>query len=120
MIARPDPVLLLIALSCLQAGCGEFAGPTSHDILTRPLGTSGPFKRGTPKEAVLEAWGQPDRVIQQGVDELGSVREEWVYTGRMPNIPIDYEYVSRTQRLFFEGNSLVRWKSEQPAADRSS
>jgi len=111
-------LVLAVLLSFLCSGCGEFAAPTSHEILTRPLGTGGPFKRGTPKEAVLEAWGEPDQVIQQGTDELGNAREEWVYTGRMPNIPIDYEYVSRTQHLFFEGNSLVRWESEQPASSR--
>ena len=69
---------------------------------------------GTHKAEVLEAWGRPDYVVAKGADELGSPREEWIYHGRVPGLPVDYEYVSRTKHLFFEGDSLVRCGTDDP------
>ena len=98
----------------LAAGCSEIKGPSPKEALSRPLGTGAPFPRGTPKAKVLADWGTPDDVIVLGVDELGTVREEWIYHGRIQNLPIDYEYVSRTKHLFFEGEALVNWKTDEP------
>lgn len=97
-----------------MSGCSEFQAPTAKEVLTHPLGTGAPFVRGTTKAEVLDDWGPPDHVIPQGVDELGNVREEWIYHGRVQALPIDYEYVSRTKRLFFEGENLVNWKTDEP------
>ncbi len=108
-------VVLPIALSL--AGCSEIQAPTAKEAITHPFGTQAPFLRGTPKDEVRAAWGDPDHVIPQGVDELGNTREEWIYTARLPGIPIDYRYVSRTKRLFFEGENLVRWDTEGSPAN---
>ena len=97
-------------------GCSEIQAPTPYEAATHPFGTGGPFTRGATKAEVLEAWGKPDHVISRGVDELGNVREEWIYTGRLQSLPIDYEYVSRTKHLFFEGENLARWTSERRTA----
>ena len=98
------------------AGCSDFRAPTTAgEVITHPLGTQAPFQRGSSKSEVLAAWGNPDQVVPQGVDELGNRREEWVYRGRLPAVPIDYEYVSRTKHLFFEGDNLIRWTSEDPS-----
>lgn len=100
------------------AGCSDLHGPQSaKDALTHPLGgTGGPFARGTPKAKILASWGPPDHVVRHGADELGTPREEWIYHGRVQALPIDYEYVSRTKRLFFEGEHLVRWSTDEPAS----
>lgn len=97
----------------LMAGCSDMQAPTVKEALQQPFGTGGPFNRGTTKNEVLEAWGKPDHTIPMGVDELGNPKEEWIYRGRLPNLPIDYEYVSRTKHLFFEGDNLVRWTTEE-------
>ena len=99
---------VFIAVVFLLAGCSDMHTPTVRQAMTHPLGTGAPFTLGTSKAKVLEAWGKPDYVVALGTDELGNAREEWIYHGRVQNLPIDYEYVSRTKHLFFEGENLVR------------
>lgn len=106
-------LLVAIGLSLSLSGCSEIQTPSVSHAMTHPFGTQAPFERGTSKEEVLEDWGKPDEVIPKGVDELGNTKEEWVYTGRLPGLPIDHEYLSKTKRLFFEGNNLVRWQTEE-------
>lgn len=107
-----------ISFASWVTGCSEIEIPTAQEALTHPLGTGAPFTRGTSQEKILEDWGPPDHVIPHGVDELGNHREEWIYKGRIPSLPIDYEYVSRTKHLFFEGKNLVRWQTD--AAESAS
>ncbi len=107
-------IVVGVILLPLLGGCSDFVAPTAEEAISQPFGTGGPFDRGTTKAEILEAWGKPDHVIQLGADELGNTREEWIYHGRLPNVPIDYEYVSRTKHLYFDGQNLVRWKTEQP------
>lgn len=106
-------LLVFWILAILMTGCSQIETPTVEEALTHPLGTGAPFTRGTSKEEVLEDWGPPDHIVPHGVDELGNNREEWIYKGRIPSLPIDYEYVSRTKHLFFEGRNLVRWKTQE-------
>ncbi len=109
---------LLPSVFCLLSfsGCSEIKTPTASEAVTHPFGTAAPFPRGTLKAKVLQDWGNPDVVIPHGADELGNIREEWIYHGRMQSLPIDYEYVSRTKHLFFEGNNLTRWSTEEPSS----
>lgn len=69
---------------------------------------------GTTKAQVREEWGEPAGIVALGVDELGSIREEWIYHGWLPGLPFDHEYIARTKHLYFEGGNLVRWKEEAP------
>ena len=105
--------LLLIALPLVFSGCSDIETPTAKEALTHPLGTQPPFQRGTSKKEVLAYWGEPDQVVVHGVDELGLPKEEWIYTARLPGVPIDVRYVSKTKHLFFEGENLVRWETEE-------
>ena len=109
---RNEIWLFLLLLIVLFSGCADFQAPTAKEALSQPFGTGGPFTRGSTKAQILEAWGPPHQVIPRGVDELGTAREEWIYKGAIPALPIDYEYVSRTKHLFFEGNTLVNWNTE--------
>ena len=110
---RNSGALNLILAAFLCAGCSDLHTPTTHEALTHPFGTAAPFARGTSKAKVLAEWGNPDHIVPLGTDELGNVREEWIYKGRIPSLPIDYEYVSRTKHLFFEGQNLIRWTTEE-------
>ena len=108
--------LMIAMVFFFPAGCSEIKTPTAGEVVTHPFGTATPFPRGTPRAEVLEAWGKPDIVIPHGTDELGNAREEWIYRGRIQSLPIDYEYVSRTKHLFFDGNNLTRWSTEEPVS----
>lgn len=109
-------IVLLISgyLSAGTIGCSDVQRPTARQVLSHPFGTGAPFTLGATQAKILEDWGPPDHKIRHGVDELGNVREEWIYHGRIQSLPIDYEYMSRTKHLFFEGIHLVRWSSEDP------
>ena len=100
-------------------GCSSFQTPTVQEAITHPLGTGAPFTLGTSKAKIRETWGEPAAVIPHGVDELGNIREEWIYHGWLPGLPIDHEYIARTKHLFFEGNNLVSWKEESPPTGQS-
>jgi len=114
-LRRPSIIgLLSAALFFVPAGCSEIKSPTMHEALTHPFGTGAPFTLGTTTEKVLRDWGPPASKVPQGVDELGNIREEWIYHGMLPGLPIDQEYISRTHHLYFEGGQLVRWKEEAP------
>lgn len=105
--------------SLFLSGCSEVKTPTIQEALTHPFGTGAPFSLGTKKAEIREAWGEPSSMIPHGIDELGNVREEWIYHGWLPGLPIDHEYIARTKHLFFEGDNLVNWKTEAPPAPQS-
>lgn len=90
------------------SGCETLPTPTPKEILSNPIGTS-PLRMGMPKEEVVVLWGQPNEVIHIGQDELGTAKEEWIYHARYPAIPIDYNYLSKTKHLIFQGDNLTNW-----------
>lgn len=96
-------VLLVLALG----GCAEIEPPGPEEIMRQPLGQS-PLKIGMSKEQVKSIWGQPDSIKTVGTDFQGIVKEEWVYSGRYPNLPINVDYLSESQHLIFDGNYLVQ------------
>lgn len=93
-------------------GCAEVEVPTPKDIVTHPFGHQQNL-RGWTKEEVKAKWGEPDQMIPLEPDEWGSPREEWVYQGRYPGVPIDYKYLSKTKHFYFIDNVLVEFKSEE-------
>ncbi len=107
---------LFLAAGLAVCGCSEIQAPNAYEAMTHPFGSGVPFSRGSTQQEVRAVWGEPDQILPLGRDELGNLREEWIYTGRYPGMPVDYGYVSKSQRLYFEGMNLVRWRSEEPAA----
>ena len=103
---------LFSVLCFLLNGCAEVDVPTPKDVITHPFGQQQSM-RGWTKEEVKSKWGDPDQVIALSPDPWGSPREEWVYQGRYPDMPIDYKYLSKTKHFYFTDNVLVEFKSEQ-------
>jgi len=101
-------VLLLLFVT----GCAEITPPNPVDVITHPFGQKPPVRIGTTKDEVKAKWGSPDRVISLGAAKLGAAREEWVYYGQVPGIPLDYKYLSKTKHLYFEGNVLTKYTSD--------
>lgn len=99
------------SLSFLIIGCAELQMPTPKEVVTHPFGN--PTIRGWSKEEVLAKWGEPDERVSLEPDKWGSSREEWIYQGRYPNVPVDYKYISKTKHFYFTGNVLVEMKSEE-------
>jgi len=89
-------------------GCAEIKPPTPAEIMRQPLGGS-PLRTGMTKEEIKSLWGTPDVVRTSEPDAQGSIKEEWIYRGRYPNLPINVDYLSETQHLFFDGNHLVKF-----------
>jgi hypothetical protein len=105
-------VLALISFVLFSAGCADFTAPTPEYIIKRPLGTSS-VKLGMTKGKVKELWGEPDQVnLVEGDERWGGKREEWVYVGRYSTLPVDAGYLSKTKRLYFDGNSLTNISEE--------
>ena len=94
--------LLLVFL----IGCADITPPTPGYILQRPIGTDS-VKVGMTKDKVKELWGDPDQINYVEDKKMwGGEREEWVYMARSA-LPVDAGYLSRTKRLYFDGENLT-------------
>jgi hypothetical protein len=114
-------LLVWLGIGAMVAGCAELRPPTMRHALTHPWGTQAPFQLGQSKGEVTAEWGEPDEVIPLEGEETGLLREEWVYVGRYPDVPVDYKYLSRSKHLVFSGDYLVRWYEEpQPQSQSES
>lgn len=99
-----------ILLSVFIIGCAEIVPPSPDKILAPWSGVT-PVRLGESKDSVREKWGEPDEIRQLGADDVGLIKEEWVYRGRYPEVPVDYKYLSRTKRLIFTGESLTSYET---------
>ena len=103
-------VIFSLIMVFVFIGCAGLTPPNPMEILSHPLGTEA-IRIGMTKEKVKDLWGEADVVNYTGKDELGTACEEWIYWARHPELRIDAGYLSKTQRLYFEGNALVKWKN---------
>lgn len=91
------------------SGCAELSPPHPVDILTHPLG-KGPLRSGMDKKEVISTWGEPDEVSETSINKFGMAKEKWTYRARIENIPIGVGYLTKTYYLYFEGDSLIRFR----------
>ena len=100
--------LILALMSILSlTGCADITLPTPKEIIQRPIGTDS-VKIGMSRNEVKEIWGVPDQVNQVEDKELwGGQRTEWVYRGRYSAVPVDAGFLSRTKKLYFDGDNLT-------------
>jgi hypothetical protein len=110
--------IALLYLACLiytlgAVGCAGIEPPNPEKILTHPLGT-GPIDLGMTKEEVRAQWGEPDLLRNIGESKgVGSTqKEEWIYYGRVRNLPVSYGYIAKTLYLYFDGENLTSFKEE--------
>jgi hypothetical protein len=63
------------------------------------------------KAKVRSIWGEPDTVqaLETDLKARTTIKEEWIYRGRYPNLPINVDYLAETQHLIFDGNNLVEF-----------
>ncbi len=105
--------LFLISILFLSlTGCADITAPTPEYILKRPLGTDS-VKIGMTKGKVKELWGDPDQInYVEDKEKWAGARIEWVYTGRYSAIPVDAGYLSKTKKLYFDGENLTNIMEE--------
>ena len=98
---------VLIAVIAFLTGCADFTPPMPEDILKRPLGTES-VKIGMSKAEIRDLWGEPNQINTKTDEKAwGGAREEWVYIARYSKVPINAGYFSKTQKLYFDGDSLT-------------
>jgi len=90
-------------------GCAEIEPPSPKEILT-PFSGMSPVTLGESKDSVRDKWGEPDEIELLGADDVGLVREAWIYHGRYEDVPVDYKYLSKSKRLIFTGESLTAYE----------
>lgn len=102
------PVIIGICL----VGCAEIEPPSPERILTPWSGVQA-VQLGESKDSVKDKWGEPDEIKQIGRDDVGLIKEMWIYRGRYPEMPVDYKYLSKTKKLIFTGDSLTGYDTSE-------
>jgi outer membrane protein assembly factor BamE (lipoprotein component of BamABCDE complex) len=99
---------IFIATTLLPlCGCSVVEPISPDNIMKNPLGADS-VKVGMSKAQVESLWGKPDYVstVEDQKRWKGS-REVWVYRGREGSIPVNADYLSRTKKLYFDGDNLT-------------
>jgi hypothetical protein len=101
---RLGGLLLSVLILC---GCSAIIIPDPKDVLDHPLGTES-IKIGMTRQQVESIWGKPDsiRIVENQKKWQGS-REVWTYRAQYGSIPVDAGYLSKTKKLYFDGDNLT-------------
>ncbi len=103
----------LAALTVLSAGlvilpgCAAIEVPNPEEIVKHPLGTEA-IKIGMSKHEVESLWGKPDQIqTVENKEKWAGPREMWLYPAQYGSIPVDAGYLSKTKKLYFDGDNLT-------------
>ncbi len=100
-------ILTVSATAFVLAGCAGITPPSPDDMIRQPLGKSS-LKTGMSKQQVESLWGKPDEVrIVEDKEKWNGSREMWVYRAQYGAIPVDVDYLSKTKKLYFDGDNLT-------------
>lgn len=100
-------LFFLLSGALALAGCSAISVPTPNDVINHPLGTES-IKIGMTKQQVESIWGKPNQV--QTVEDKkrwNGPREMWLYNAQYNVIPVDAGYLSKTKKLYFDGENLT-------------
>lgn len=97
----------LLVFSTSILGCAGIMPPSPDDVVSHPLGTES-VKIGMTKAQVEGLWGKPDDLTTvEDKDKWKGSREVWVYRAQYTAIPVDAGYLSKTKKLYFDGDNLT-------------
>ena len=88
-------------------GCSAIQVPNADDVISHPLGTES-IKVGMTKDQVESIWGKPNDIKTiENKEKWQGKREVWTYRAQYGSIPVDAGYLSKTKKLYFDGNNLT-------------
>jgi len=103
---------IMVIFSLLTAGvslmgCSTLEVADPKEVIKHPLGTE-TIRLGMTKEEVESIWGKPDDVttVDEKDKKMGT-REVWIYRAQYGAIPVDAGYLSKTKKLYFDGENLT-------------
>jgi len=101
-------IILAVSVTAFAlAGCAGITPPSPDDMIRQPLGKSS-LKVGMSKQQVESLWGKPDETrIVEDKEKWNGSREMWVYRAQYGAIPVDVDYLSKTKKLYFDGDNLT-------------
>jgi len=105
-------MILCIVVGIFTAGCAGIEPPSPNRLMP-PWNGASPLHLGDSKDLVLDKWGEPDRIAQIGVDDVGLVQEEWIYDGTYPVLEIESKILAKSESLIFTGNALTGYKPKK-------
>ncbi len=98
---------MFIGLAGLLCGCSAIEIPNADDVIKHPLGTES-IKIGMTKQQVEALWGKPNETkTVENKEKWAGPREMWVYRSQYNAIPVDAGYLSKTKKLYFDGENLT-------------
>jgi len=104
MVLKLFGVIFMMAF--IVCGCSVIEIPNPEEVIKHPLGKTD-LRVGMSKSEVEAKWGKPDEIrTVEDKDKWKGPREMWVYHGQT-GIPIDAGYLSKTKKLYFDGNNLT-------------
>lgn len=106
-IVKSILIAIMMTVTLLILGCNTLTIPSPGDIIKKPLGTES-IKIGMTRDRVESIWGKPDHItIVEDTKKWPSPRQVWTYNARYGAIPVDAGYLSKTQKLYFDGENLT-------------
>ena len=100
--------IAVFVLAVFAYGCSMLESiPSPGEVMKYPLGKT-TLKIGMTKQEVEFKWGKPDSISTvEDKKRWPDPREMWVYQPQTSSIPIDADYLSKTRKLYFDGNYLT-------------
>lgn len=99
--------LILSILIMALCGCSTLEVADPSEVVKHPFGTEA-IKLGMTKQQVESLWGKPDETrMVEDKEKKVSPREVWVYRAQYGAIPVDAGYLSKTKKLYFDGENLT-------------
>lgn len=100
-------IFCAISLLLFSAGCADITLPTPKEIIENPIGPDS-VKVGMTKDKVKSLWGAPDQVnYVKDAEKWSGEREEWVYFARLSKLPVGADYLSKTKKVYFDGDHVT-------------
>ncbi len=107
MTAKHIAIFVLLGFVLSTCGCSAITVPNPEEVVKHPLGTES-VKIGMTKQEVESQWGKPnDITMVESKEKWQGQREMWVYRAQYGSIPLDAGYLSKTKKLYFDGNNLT-------------
>ncbi|MDD5422394.1 MAG: hypothetical protein PHT32_03105 [Candidatus Omnitrophica bacterium] len=100
-------ILSILLSAVVLYGCSTLEIADPEEMVKHPLGTES-IRLGMSKTQVESIWGKPDDVrTVEGNEKKQGPREVWTYRAQYSAIPVDAGYLSKTKKLYFDGENLT-------------